>query len=62
MNKKEKEALQIIRDDLQSMQEVEEFKYDNAPENLQSSEMYEHIQEGADNLQEAIDLLDQILE
>lgn len=62
MNKKEREELQKITDDLQCMQEVEKGKCENAPENLQYSERYEHMQEIADNLQEAIDLLTEILE
>ena len=62
MNKKEKASLQKIRDDLQAMQEVEQDKYDNAPEGLEYSEMYERIQEIADSLQEAVDTLDGILE
>jgi len=62
MNQKERERLQIIRDELQCMQECEQDKFDNAPENLQDSERYERIQEIADSLQEAIDNLDNILE
>lgn len=62
MNKKERQELQKTRDQLECMQETEQEKYDNAPESLQDSEIYEKIQGNIDYLQEAMDALDYILE
>jgi len=62
MKQKERKLLQITRDELQQMQDCEQEKYDNAPEGLESSERYERIQEIADSLQEAVGILDGILE
>jgi len=49
MNKKGREKLTELRDELQILQDNEQ-------------ERYERMMEIADNLQEAIDLIDQILE
>jgi len=62
MNKKDREKLQEFIDNLTCFQESEQEKYDNAPENLQNSERIEKFQENADSIQEAIDILNNILE
>jgi hypothetical protein len=60
MNKKQRKKLQTAMDILTELQEQEQEKYDNAPENLQSTERTEKFQENADALQEAIDALSMI--
>jgi len=62
MNKQDREKLQDLIDELSYIQEAEQEKYDNAPENLQDTERIEKFQENADQIQEAIDALESVLE
>jgi hypothetical protein len=62
MNKQDREKLQQLSDELSYIQESEQEKYDNAPENLQNTERIEKFQENADSIQEAIDILSHVLE
>jgi len=62
MNKKQRQKLEKIKEQLQEVQIEEQEKFDNAPENLMESEMYEKIQENADTLEEIIDNLEELLE
>ena len=62
MNMQDREKLQQLIDELSGMQEAEQEKYDNAPENLQETERVEKFQENADQIQEAIDTLTYLLE
>jgi len=62
MNKNQAGQLNDLINQLSEMQECEQGKYDNAPENLQESERVEKFQENADTIQEAIDTLESILE
>jgi len=62
MNKEQRERLQNAIDIMTEVQEEEQEKYDNAPENLQDSERVEKFQENADELQEAIDAVTQLVE
>ena len=62
MNKQDREKLQQLSDELSYIQESEQEKYDNAPENLQGTERIEKFQENADSIQEAIDILSGVLE
>lgn len=47
-----------IKRDLESILYDEEYAMDNIPENLQGSYRYEQAEEACDNLQSAIDVLD----
>jgi DNA-directed RNA polymerase subunit F len=62
MNKEQREKLQEALDILTEIQEQEQEKYDNAPENLQYSEKFEKFQEIAETLQEAIDTIQNVLD
>ena len=62
MNKQDREKLQDLIDELSYLQEAEQEKYDNMPENLQESERADKFQEDADQIQEAIDTLQSVLE
>lgn len=62
MNQEQRKKLQIAMDILTEIQEQEQEKYDNAPENLQYSEKFEKFQETAESLQEAIDIIQPIIE
>ncbi len=60
MNKKQYDRLERIIGELREMLEEEQDKVDNAPENLQNSELYERISENIDKLEEAIGTLEGI--
>lgn len=62
MNDKQRKRLQEALDILTEIQEQEQEKYDNAPENLMYTEKFEKFQETADSLQEAIDIIQPIIE
>jgi len=62
MNQAQRDRLQQALDILTAVQEEEQEKYDNAPEGLQDTERVEKFSEDADSLQEAIDLIDTIME
>jgi len=57
MNKNDRKEPQEIIEKLEFLQEAEQEKYDNAPENLQESERVTKFQDNADQLQEVIDTL-----
>ena len=60
MNSANRRDLASIISDLQSLLDEEQSKYDNLPEGLQASEKGETLQFGIDQMQEAIDALEQI--
>lgn len=60
MNQKGRDRLSELKDEIEQMQSEEQEKYDNAPEGLECSERYERILENADQLQEAIDILEEV--
>lgn len=62
MNKQDREKLQDLIDELSYLQESEQEKYDNSPESLQDTERVEKFQENAEQIQEAIDTLQYLLE
>ena len=61
MNKDQKKILQEALDILTEIQEEEQEKYDNAPESLQDTDRVNKFQEDAENLQEAIDIVQSIV-
>ncbi len=65
MNKERRKALQAIIDQLETLQsqleeiQTEEEEYrDNIPENFQSGERYEHIEEICESLSDAVSSLE----
>jgi soluble cytochrome b562 len=62
MNQEQRKKLQGALDILTEIQEQEQEKYDNAPEGLQDTDRMNKFQEDADELQEAIDIIQSILE
>lgn len=62
MNKQDREKLQELTESLAYIQESEQEKYDNAPEGLQDCENVSKFQENADSIQEAIDILQGVLD
>ena len=55
------EELDGIKSDIESVLWDEEFAFDNMPENLQYSMRGEASQEAQDNMNEAIDLIDEFI-
>ena len=55
------EELEGIKSDIESVLWDEEFAFDNMPENLQYSMRGEVSQEAQDNMNEAIDLIDEFI-
>ncbi len=62
MNGSQRQKIQMMINELESIMEEEQEKYDNAPENLQSTERVEKFQENAEQIQEAIDSLEVAME
>ena len=62
MNKEQREKLQGALDILTEIQEQEQEKYDNAPEGLQETDRVQKFQENSDNLQEALDTIQGVLD
>lgn len=69
MNKVRRKNLQAIIDRLEDIKaDLEEIAYeeeeyrDNIPENIQGSEKYERADEACDNLNDAADTLDEVIE
>ena len=62
MNAEQRTQLQKALDILAEVKEQEQSKVDNTPENLMNSEKYEKMQENVDSLQEAEDLIQQVME
>lgn len=60
MNNRQRITLDMAKNEIQAILYDEEEKYDNIPENLQDSERAELMQENINNLQEAIDLLNEV--
>ena len=54
--------LESLKTDLEDLMAEEEEYRDNMPENLQGGERYEKAEEACDNLQSAIDSMDEVLE
>jgi len=62
MNKEQRARLETIQADLSALQEEEQSKYDNLPENFQNGTQGERLQEIADKLQEAADSVQEALD
>ena len=62
MNKQQRAILERIIGELEQIQEEEQEKYDNAPEGLADTDRVLQFEENADNLQEAIDILNDVVE
>jgi len=62
MNKQTKNKISKIIEQLEEIETEEREKRENAPDNLYYSERYEHMEEIADSLCEAIELLREIEE
>lgn len=58
MNRERRKALQAIIDQLETLQTEEEEYRDNIPENFQSGERYEHIEEICESLSDAVSSLE----
>ena len=61
MNKRQREKIEEMIAELEQIQEEEQEKYDNAPEGLEDTDRVLRFQENADNLQEAIDILQEVI-
>jgi len=62
MNAEQRTRLQEALDIITEVQEQEQEKYDNAPENLMNTEKFEKFQEYADELQNAVDSIQTVME
>jgi hypothetical protein len=62
MNKEQRKEISKITYTLEEMAYDEQEKYDMAPENLQDTDRVLKFEENADTLQEAIDVLTELLE
>jgi len=62
MNKEQRKRLQNALDILTEIQEEEQEKYDNAPEGLQDTDRVLKFEEDAEKLQEAVDLVNEVME
>ena len=60
MNQKQREVISDIIAKLEDVESEEREKRENAPENLYDSEKYERMEELADTISEAIDLLREV--
>lgn len=56
------EQFEALKENLEAIMEEEEEYRDSIPENLQGSERYEKSDEACDNLSNAVDAVDEILE
>ena len=55
------EQFEVLKEELDSLMEVEEEYRDNMPENLQGSERYEKADAASDNLSDAVDNLEEAI-
>jgi hypothetical protein len=55
-------SLEEIKNNLDSMREEEEDKFDNMPEGIQESERGEDMQEAIENLEEAVSNLEDTID
>ncbi len=55
------DQLEELRDALDTLKEEEEEYRDNIPENMQGSERYEIAEAACDNLDSAVDSLDEVI-
>lgn len=62
MNNERRQKLEDIWSDLESWVEEETEAVDNVPENLQSSEQYSRMEENRDSVEEAKDLIRDVLD
>ncbi len=62
MNKTQRYIIQECINTLSEIMDEEQDKFDNAPENLQGTEQYEKFEENAEQIQEAIDILEEVIE
>lgn len=62
MDQKTRDTIQKMMDQLECFRDEEQEKYDNAPEGIQATERFERIQGNADNLDEALEYLREIVD
>ena len=62
MNKDRRLRLQVLRDELETLQQLEEDAFYATPESLQQSPRAQGLEENANELQDALDSLDRVLE
>lgn len=62
MNKARRERLEIVLEELSQLQGEEQEAFDNIPENLAFSEQAELMQENIDNIEQAVDFVNTVLE
>ena len=53
------DSLQALKSDVESIQSVEQDAYDNLPESIQDGERGDRMQEAIDNLDDALNLIDE---
>lgn len=61
MNTKQRNCIKKIIEELDEMILDEQEKYDNAPENLQDTPQIDRYMENAEIMQEAVDLLEDLV-
>lgn len=62
MNKEQRKKLQNALDILTEIKEQEQEKFDNAPDGLQDTDRVQKFSDDADNLQEAVDIIQEIMD
>jgi len=62
MNKKQRKLIQIAYDCLNQVIEEEEEKLSNMEERFSETQRYMDMEENKDNLQEALDIIDELRE
>lgn len=55
-------TLYDLRSDVETVQDEEQTAFDNLPESMQESAKGEAMQENADNLSDALDMIDEAIE
>lgn len=58
----DKDDLYALINELECIKDDEQYYYDNIPENLQCSQRAEDSEEAIDNMEEALDLLNEVYE
>lgn len=53
------DSLQALKSDVESIQSEEQDAYDNLPESIQDGERGDRMQEAIDNLDDALNLIDE---
>jgi len=62
MNQEQRKIILSMMEGLEEIADEEESKFDNAPENLQFSDRFEKIVDGAESIREAISILEDVIE